>query len=81
MEWIYLARHRVTGCCVHDNEYSVAINARNFLLSEEILASQGVMELHKGFRNSVTFVNLLFHLCLQLSHLFWSTRKIAKSEY
>ena len=36
MEWIYLARHRVTGCYEHVNEYSVATNERNFLLSEEI---------------------------------------------
>ena len=65
MEWIYLARHRVTSCYEQDNEYSVAINARNFLLFEEILASQGVTELHKGSRNSVYFVNLLFYSCLQ----------------
>jgi len=64
MEWIYLARHRVTSCYEHE-DYSVAINARNFLLFEEILASQGVMELHKGSRNPVSFVNLLFHPYLQ----------------
>jgi len=81
LEWIYLARHRMSGCYEHDNGYSVAINARNFLLSEEILAFQGVMKLRNRFGNSVAFVNLLFHPCLQLSYLFWCVRKIAQSEY
>jgi hypothetical protein len=54
MEWIYLAQHRVTGCYEHDNEHSVAVNDRSFL-SEEILTSHDVMELHEGSRKFCVF--------------------------
>jgi hypothetical protein len=39
MEWIYLARYMVTGSYEHGNENSIAINARNYLVADKLLAS------------------------------------------
>jgi hypothetical protein len=80
MEWIYLSQRRVTGCYEDHNEHSVTINDRSFL-SEEILTSHGVMELHKWYRKFCVFCKSCIPAVSPIILPFLCVLKIAKGDY